>query len=144
MNLPSVALFHWNLIESYKLHHSKKNCRKLVFCVFTEQLLYQIIFQQLRCYEQKKPSIGILIRRCSENMQQICRKQRCRRVISIKLLCNFIEITLRHGCSPVNLLHIFRTALRKNTYGGLLRYGVTLVKKCNKPLQQKSGTKIFD
>ena len=26
-----------------------------------------------------------------------------------KLLCNFIEITLRHGCSPVNLLHIFRT-----------------------------------
>ena len=30
-------------------------------------------------------------------------------VISIKLLCNFIEITLRHGCSLVNLLHIFRT-----------------------------------
>ena len=22
---------------------------------------------------------------------------------------NFIETTLRHGCSPVNLLHIFRT-----------------------------------
>ena len=32
----------------------------------------------------------------------------CRSVISIKLLCNFIEITLRHGCSPVNLLYIFR------------------------------------
>ena len=31
----------------------------------------------------------------------------CRSVISIKLLCNFIKITLRHGCSPVNLLHIF-------------------------------------
>ena len=25
------------------------------------------------------------------------------------MLCNFIEIALRHGCSPVNLLHIFRT-----------------------------------
>ena len=24
------------------------------------------------------------------------------------LLCNFIEIALRHGCSPVNLLHIFK------------------------------------
>ena len=24
-------------------------------------------------------------------------------------LCDFIEITLRHGCSPVNLLHFFRT-----------------------------------
>ena len=31
----------------------------------------------------------------------------CRSVISIKLLCNVIEITLQHGCSPVNLLHIF-------------------------------------
>ena len=39
--------------------------------------------------------------------------QRCsdvlKSVVSIKLLCNFIEITLQHGCSPVNLLHIFRT-----------------------------------
>ena len=29
--------------------------------------------------------------------------------------CDFIEIALRHGCSPVNLLHIFRTAFLKNT-----------------------------
>ena len=33
----------------------------------------------------------------------------CRSVIWIKPLCNFIEIILRHGCSPVNLQHIFRT-----------------------------------
>ena len=33
---------------------------------------------------------------------------------------NFIEIVLRHGCSPVNLLHISRTPFRKNTSGGLL------------------------
>ena len=44
----------------------------------------------------------------------------CRSVISIKLQSNFIEITLRHGCSPVNLLHIFRTSFTKNTYGWLL------------------------
>ena len=44
----------------------------------------------------------------------------CRSVISIKLLCNFIEITLRHGCFPDNLLHIFRTSLLKNTSGWLL------------------------
>ena len=31
-----------------------------------------------------------------------------RSAISIKLLCNFIEITLRQGCFPVNLLHILR------------------------------------
>ena len=38
----------------------------------------------------------------------------------VALLCNFIEITLRHGCSPVNLLHIFRTAFTKKTSGRLL------------------------
>ena len=32
-----------------------------------------------------------------------------------KLQSNFTEITLRHGCSPVNLLHIFRTLFSKNT-----------------------------
>ena len=41
-----------------------------------------------------------------------CRKftgeHACRRVTSKMLHSNFIEIALRHGCSPVNLLHIFR------------------------------------
>ena len=36
------------------------------------------------------------------------------------MLCNFIEITFRHGCSPVNLLHIFRTPFPKTTPGGPL------------------------
>ena len=44
----------------------------------------------------------------------------CRSAISIKLLSNFIEITLRHSCAPVNLQHIFRTTFYKNTYGALL------------------------
>ena len=44
----------------------------------------------------------------------------CRSVISVKLFCNFIEITLRHECSSVNLLHIFRTRFPQNTSGGLL------------------------
>ena len=44
----------------------------------------------------------------------------CRSVISIKLRGNFTEITIQHGCSPVNLLHIFRTPFTKNTYELLL------------------------
>ena len=44
----------------------------------------------------------------------------CRSVIAIKLLCHFIEITLRHECSQVNLLHMFRTPFTKNTSGRLL------------------------
>ena len=34
-------------------------------------------------------------------------------VISLKLPCGFIGITLRHKYSPVNLLHIFRTSFLK-------------------------------
>ena len=31
------------------------------------------------------------------------------------LLCNFFEITLRHGVSSANLLHIFRTLLLRTS-----------------------------
>ena len=41
-------------------------------------------------------------------------------MILLKLQSNFIEITLRHGCSPVNLLHIFRTPFPRDTSGWLL------------------------
>ena len=34
----------------------------------------------------------------------------------------FIEITIRHGCSPVNLLHIFRTPFPENTSGVMQLY----------------------
>ena len=36
-----------------------------------------------------------------------------------KVACNFIEITLRHECSPVDLLYIFRKPFPKNTSGRL-------------------------
>ena len=42
----------------------------------------------------------------------------CQSVISIKLQRNFMEITLRHGCSPVNLLHIFRALLLRTPLNG--------------------------
>ena len=55
---------------------------------------------------------------------KICSKfteeHRCQSAISIKLLCNFIEIALWHECSLVNLLHIFRQPFTKNTSGRLL------------------------
>ena len=46
-----------------------------------------------------------------------------RSAISIKLQNNFVEISLRHGCSPVNLLHIFRVTSPRNTSGWLLTSG---------------------
>ena len=53
----------------------------------------------------------------------------CQSVISIKSLCNFIESTLRHGCSPVNLLHIFSIPSPKNTSGRLLLQLVRIIKQ---------------
>ena len=41
-------------------------------------------------------------------------------MLKCELPCNFIEITLRHECSPVNLLHILRTPFFKNTSEWLL------------------------
>ena len=56
----------------------RKNVNSLIFCGQTGQ---------------KQSSRGVLKNRCYENMQQIYRGHSCRSVISIKLLCNFIEIT---------------------------------------------------
>ena len=44
----------------------------------------------------------------------------CQSVISIKLQSKFIEIGIRHGCSPVNMLHIFRKPFPRNTPGWLV------------------------
>ena len=66
--------------------------------------------------ERKQPSRGFLRKSCSENMQEIYRRTPMPKCDFIK----FIEITLQLGCSPVNLLHTFRTLFHKNTYGGLL------------------------
>ena len=72
---------------------------------------------------QRQPFRGVLRKRSTENMQQIYRSP-YRSVVSIQLLSKFIEITLRHGCFPVNLLHIFRTLFSKNTSGRRLLVAV--------------------
>ena len=45
-----------------------------------------------------------------------------RSAVSIKLQSNFVEITLRHERSLVNLLHTFRALFYKNTSGWLLLF----------------------
>ena len=59
------------------------------------------------------PRIGVLMKRCPQNMQQIYGR-------TLMPKCDFIEITFRHVCSPVKLLHILRTFFPKNTSGRLL------------------------
>ena len=61
---------------------------------------------------QKQPSRGVLTKISGNFTEHPCRRS----VISIKLLCNFTEITPRHECYPVDLRHIFREPFYKNTY----------------------------
>ena len=63
---------------------------------------------------QKKPSSCVLRKGCSENKQQIYKRTPTPKC-DFNLLCNFIEIALRHAQSPVNLLHFFRTPYCNNT-----------------------------
>ena len=82
-------------------------------------------YHQKLNWKQKKPLM--LLRK---GVWKVCSKltgeHPCRSVISTKLQNKFIGIVLRHGCSPVNLLHIFRTTFLKNSSGWLRRFKVTL------------------
>ena len=76
----------------------------------------------LRSWAQKQLFSGVLKKRRSERCSRLTGEHPYRTAISIKLQSNFIEITLQNGCSPVNLLHIFRRSFPKNTSGRLLGY----------------------
>ena len=73
-----------------------------------------------RPMDRSSPPVGVLIKSCSENMQQFYSRTRMPKCDFNEVVYNFIEITLRHGCSPVNVLHIFGTPFLKNNSGWLL------------------------
>ena len=81
------------------------------FCIFSA-VLALVTFRSIH------PEVFL-----GKGVLKICSKFRgehpCRSSISMKLKSNFFEIKLRHGCSPVNLLYIFRTPSSKNTSGRL-------------------------
>ena len=62
-------------------------------CIFRNSFILDVCQSSEYAFQQQ-PSGGVLKNNCSENMQQIYRN----------LQSNFIEITLWHGWSPINLL----------------------------------------
>ena len=88
---------------------------KIVVIFIKEVDIYNL--KLLKLLLQKQPLKGVLEKRCSENMQQIYRRTPMPK-------CNFNKVAKqlahRHGCSPVNLLHIFRTPFPGNISGWLL------------------------
>ena len=75
---------------------------------------------QEKQYSRNSPPEVLLQKGVLKICSKFTGKGPCQSAISIKLQSNFIEITLRHGCSLVNLLHILRTPFPKNISEGLL------------------------
>ena len=69
-------------------------------------------------YCMRQPSVGVFINTFLKICSKFTGENPCRSAISIKLQIKSIEITLQHGCSPVNSLYVFKTPLFKNTSGG--------------------------
>ena len=101
--------FHWHAYYQVRITQSY-DLRKCV--------LATIFFLNFKAKKYRTiPSDVFLGKGILKTCSKFTGEHPCLSVISIKLL---IEITLRHGCSPVNLLHIFRTPFHKSTSGRLL------------------------
>ena len=104
--------------------------QKYTLLPFSSKIMFKIFFLNFLGYRCKVVHILLMYRSSHPEVfigkgvlkisSKITGEHPCRSVISIKLLCNFIEIKFRHECSPVNLLYIFRTPFPKNTPGWLL------------------------
>ena len=102
----------WNQFE-----FSKNRSSVYLFCLleasFTSRFCISCWIRIGKCwlYCQKQPSIVFLPKPFLKTCSKLTVEQPC-----------------RHICSPVSLLHIFRTPYYKNTYGGLLIYCLPYIK----------------
>ena len=67
-----------------------------------------------------KNPFELTISSLNRSKKTFCRKITAREKTFFLYFSDFIEITLWHRCSPVSLMHIFRTLFMKNTSGWLL------------------------
>ena len=145
-----IALYQTRRNEVRRRTISNKQFSKTINHSFTsqelprkrEKLFWKFFFEKpltgisrfLILYRSRSSCPEVLLRK---GVLKICSKwtgeHPCRSAISINLLCNFIEIALRHGRSPVNLLHVFRTPFLKNNSRRLL-LTLSLRKFQTKPL----------
>ena len=91
--------------------------------ISSKKQLVQVICIQPTCILFPEAAL----QRCSKerfsgNMVQIYRRIPMLKRDFNRVALQLTEIALRHECSPVNLLHIFRTPFYKIKYGGLLLY----------------------
>ena len=109
------TLSRWLLICWYRIKQRGFDVRTENYYSADNSTLSMILINS-----RSSPSEVFLAKGVLEICSKFTGQHPCQNMISIKLLYNFIEIALRYGCSPVNLLHIFRTHFHKNIYGWLL------------------------
>ena len=80
---------------------------------------WRLIGYYIRLSEALSPEV-FLIKGILKEYSKFAGEHPCRSVISIKLLCYFMEITVRPDSFPVNSLHVFRILFPKNTSWRLL------------------------
>ena len=100
---PPLSRMSWKFFASHLVSTTCK-LTHLPFLTLTSIIVQ--LGTALNSLYQKQPSRGgfLVFRKYAVNLQE----NTCAEV-------QFIELALWHGCSPVNLLHIFRTPFPKNT-----------------------------
>ena len=102
--------------------------KRLQHMYFEEQIFWRTPAMQNFTLSFRSSHPKVFLRKGALKIcSKFTREHPYRSAISIKLQSNFIEVTRRHGCSPVKLLHIFSTPLLKNTSGRLLlKFSISL------------------
>ena len=105
----------------------KETLAEVFFCEFCQVSKNTFSTKHL----QKQSFLDVL----EKDVLKICSKftgeHPCESAISIKLLCNFIEITLQDLRSPVNVLHFSEHLFPKNTSGSLILHLWWLLLSCD-------------
>ena len=122
----NIFIFIWiYYVEDFTLKHlllfeiCSREIREKFVCKHLETIEYVKNWLTLQLQSYSHPEV-LLGKGVLKIFGKFTEEHPCRSVISIKFQSNFIEITLRHGCSPVNLLHFFRTPFPRNAIGWLL------------------------
>ena len=101
--------------DSHKLHFQIKVCRSWQLSV--ENVPNDIVLRN-QCTLRKKPSVGVLMKRYSQNMQPIYRKTTTPKCDFYKVALQLDEVTFLHGGSLVCIIseHLFLRMSREDCF----------------------------
>ena len=104
-----------DILRGYKLHVCSQRCNRCGFNIL------------LSVYRSSAPEL-LLRKRALKICNKFTGEHPCWSVISIELPSNFIEIASQNGCSPVDLLHIFRTLFPKSSLKVVLHGAICMIR----------------